>query len=47
MLPTAQRMAEVLDGVVLDERATRSAASASATSATNCAPTTASAKLRR
>ena len=47
MLPTAQRMAELLDGVVLDDSATRSAASASRTSATNCALTTASTRRRR
>ena len=47
LLPTVQRMAELLDGVALDDSATPSAASASCTSAKSSAPTTASMKRRR
>ncbi len=47
MLPTVQRMAELLEGVVRTTAATRWAGSASPISATSCAPTTASTRRRR
>lgn len=47
MLPTVQRMAELLDGLVLDDSRNPWAASASRTSVTSCVPMIASTRHRR